>query len=85
MRRGFAAVVAVPAWARFMKDATTGNTSDWINAPSGVRPVRVCKESGGLANEYCELAGTAANEFVAVGREPVDCPLHGGLVAPPSP
>ncbi|MEO8678327.1 MAG: PBP1A family penicillin-binding protein [Vicinamibacterales bacterium] len=87
MRRGFAAVVAVPAWARFMKNATTGNKSDWLNAPSGVRPIRVCKESGGLANQYCELAGTAANEFVAVGREPDDCPLHAALVAswPPAP
>jgi 1A family penicillin-binding protein len=77
MSRGFAAVVAVPAWGRFMKDATTGNKSEWVNTPTGVRPVRICKESGGLANEYCELAGTAAGEFVALGREPDDCAIHG--------
>ena len=33
MRRGFASVVAVPAWAGFMKDATIGDKAEWITAP----------------------------------------------------
>ena len=34
MSRGFAGVVAVPAWARFMKVATTGAHPDWCWSPS---------------------------------------------------
>ena len=37
MRRGFASVVAVPAWAGFMKAATTGNKAEWIGCPSACR------------------------------------------------
>ena len=81
MKDGFAAVVAVPAWGRFMKDATNGAKSDWIPSPSGVRAVRLCTESGGLATEYCELAGTARNELMAYGRDPEPCPIHTGLPA----
>jgi penicillin-binding protein 1A len=79
MRDGFAAVVAVPAWGRFMKDATNGAKSDWIPSPSGIRAVRLCSESGGLATEYCELAGTARNDLIAYGHEPDACPIHTGV------
>jgi 1A family penicillin-binding protein len=78
MRRGFASVVAVPAWAGFMKAATTGNTAEWMAEPSGITHIRRCKESGGLATEYCELYGEVSNDLVAIGRAPESCPLHVG-------
>lgn len=76
MRRGFAAVVAVPAWAGFMKAATTGDKSEWLQQPSGVMHIRRCRESGGLATEYCELAHQVDDDYVSVGRVPDLCPLH---------
>ena len=76
MRRGFASVVAVPAWAGFMKAATIGNAPDWIEAPSGISQIRRCRESGGLATEYCELHGEVTTDYVAIGRGPELCPLH---------
>ena len=76
MRRGFASVVAVPAWAGFMKDATHGDKAEWITRPAGVTQVRRCRASGGLATEYCELAGEVDNDLVSIGRAPDPCPLH---------
>ncbi len=75
-RRGFASVVAVPAWAGFMKDATTGSKPEWPQPPPGVTHIRRCRASGGLAGEFCELAGEVADEYVAFGRTPDLCPLH---------
>ena len=83
MRRGFASVVAVPAWAGFMKAATTGNKAEWMATPSGISRIRRCKESGGLATEYCELTGEVHDDLVAVGRAPEPCPLHLALVSEP--
>jgi len=76
MRRGFASVVAVPAWAGFMKSATVGNKAEWMATPSGVSRIRRCKASGGLATGYCELTGEVADDLVAIGRAPDLCPLH---------
>ena len=85
-RRAFASVVAVPAWARFMKDATLGNKAEWIMRPSGVIHIRRCKESGGLATEYCELHGEVVDDYVSVGRGPDLCILHNTTtLAPPVP
>lgn len=78
MRRGFAAVVAVPTWSRFMKAATTGSAPDWLERPPSVTHIRRCRLSGGLANEYCELAGDVDDDYVSVGRAPDPCPLHTG-------
>ena len=84
MRRGFASVVAVPAWAGFMKDATTGDKAEWMTAPSGISKIRRCKESGGLATEYCELTGEVSNDLVSIGRAPELCRLHSAAwVLPP--
>ena len=76
MRRGFASVVAVPAWAGFMKAATLGSKAEWINQPAGVSHIRRCKLSGGLATEYCELAGEVEDDYVSFGHSPDLCPLH---------
>ncbi len=88
MRRGFASVVAVPAWAGFMKAATTGNTPDWIQVPSGIAHIRRCRESGGLATESCALHGEVYNDYVAIGRGPAICALHDSttvIAAPAAP
>ena len=82
MRRGFASVVAVPVWAGFMKAATTGNKAEWMTAPAGVSRIRRCKESGGLATEYCELYGEVQDEVVASGHAPELCPLHASALVP---
>ena len=56
-----------------------------MTAPAGITHIRRCKESGGLATEYCELYGEVYGDMVGIGRSPDACPLHGstGLVAPP--
>ncbi len=53
---GFAADVAVPLWASFMKTATKGNKASWLKAPAGVVSANVCRVSGKLASEGCEHA-----------------------------
>jgi penicillin-binding protein 1A len=76
MRRGFASVVAVPAWARFMKAATSGSQAEWIAMPPGVMQIRRCRASGGLATEYCELHGEVDDDMVSIGRSPDVCTMH---------
>ena len=52
---GFAADVAVPLWAQFMKAATQGDKPDWlIAAGRASRRRTVCRLSGKLATEGCE-------------------------------
>ena len=84
MRRGFASVVAVPAWANFMKDATVGSKAEWITRPAGVSVIRRCRASGGLATEFCELIGEVDDDVVSIGRSPELCTLHSsaGLTTP---
>ena len=85
MRRGFASVVAVPAWAGFMKAATTGNKAEWIEVPSGVSHIRRCRATGGLANEYCELTHEVDDDYVSFGHSPDICTLHTSTVVAPVP
>ncbi|MGH9217959.1 MAG: penicillin-binding protein 1A, partial [Vicinamibacterales bacterium] len=83
-RRAFASVVAVPAWARFMKDAMHSEKGEWIERPAGISFIRRCRVSGGLATEYCELSGEVDNDMVSIGRAPELCTLHNSttLTAP---
>ncbi|MBA3888102.1 MAG: PBP1A family penicillin-binding protein [Acidobacteria bacterium] len=53
MRGGFASVVAVPAWGRFMRAATAGATPDWYEQPAGIETVAMCRRSGARAVESC--------------------------------
>jgi 1A family penicillin-binding protein len=53
MSRGFASVVAVPAWAEFMAKATAGDRPDWFTVPSDVEKVTICRLSGQLATDAC--------------------------------
>ena len=82
MNRGFASVVAVPAWAEFMKTATAKDGPDWFQPPADVEKVTICRLSGQRATDACrhgwmvpayvqagltELPGVPAGEGVAVG------------------
>ena len=86
---GFAAEVAVPIWANFMKVATKGDKPVGFSAPSGITTATVCRLSGKLATEGCNHAvvvddrGEVTNrsmvytEYFARGTEPTAyCDLH---------
>jgi 1A family penicillin-binding protein len=60
MDRGFAGTVAVPAWARFMKAATSGARPDWYPVPSDVEKVAICRASGARAADACKFAALSA-------------------------
>jgi penicillin-binding protein 1A len=80
---GFAAEVAVPVWAKFMKIATRNDKPEWLDMPSGVVTAKVCRLSGLLATESCQNAetvnattgeldrrSTVYTEYFARGTEP---------------
>jgi 1A family penicillin-binding protein len=86
---GFAAEVAVPVWAKFMKAATRNDKPEWLVPPPGVTSARVCRISGKLAADGCDdVEVVAANgqlerrsmiytEYFAKGTEPtVFCDQH---------
>jgi 1A family penicillin-binding protein len=90
MGGGYAAEVAVPLWAGFMKKATAGNPSEWYSPPKGVIAVNVCRLSGKRPVDGCYGAtyvtddGNYANsssvytEYFVKGTEPDEsCPIHG--------
>jgi 1A family penicillin-binding protein len=65
--RGFASDVAVPVWARFMKEATRDAKPDWFKAPPGIVAVDVCGMSGALAADAC-LQADAQARAAGLGR-----------------
>ena len=86
---GFAADVAVPVWAKFMKVATAGDKPEWFRAPSGVTTASVCRLTGKLATEGCEDVEVVGKngellrksmvytEYFDRGTEPTSyCELH---------
>jgi penicillin-binding protein 1A len=86
---GFAADVAVPVWAKFMKVATKGDKPEWFIPPSGVTTANVCRLSGKLATEGCQDVEVVAKdgqlerrsmiytEYFDRGTEPTSyCDLH---------
>jgi 1A family penicillin-binding protein len=96
MNRGFAGTVAVPAWARFMKNATAGNAPDWFDVPSDVERIAVCRASSMRASAECRIHVTEdgrANvyeDYYLMGTGPYErCTgSHtgdGGLTPVPSP
>jgi len=87
--RGFAADLAVPMWAKFMKVATKGDKPDWFLPPAGVSSAIVCRMSGKLATDGCQDVEVVNNhdevehrsmvytEYFARGTEPTEyCDLH---------
>lgn len=53
MRGGFGGVVAVPAWAQFMRQATRGAKPEWYSMPADVEKVTICRLTGARATEAC--------------------------------
>jgi membrane carboxypeptidase/penicillin-binding protein len=89
MGGGYAGEVAVPLWARFMRDATKGDPDTWYKAPQGVVTANVCRISGkrpasGCYGSYVQSAdgsvttsSSVYTEYFARGTVPDDtCPLH---------
>jgi penicillin-binding protein 1A len=82
MNRGFAATVAVPAWARFMTKATAGQPASWFQPPSDVERITVCRATGLRATDACrfEDADGRSNvyeDYFLLGTGPFDvCPGH---------
>lgn len=75
-RRGFAADVAVPLWATFMKAATEGDAAEWLAPPSSVTTAPVCRLSGKRPTDACDPV-EVYTEYFARGTEPTEaCPLH---------
>ena len=80
MARGFAGTVAVPAWARFMKQATKGHRAEWYKLPSDVERVAICRRSGARATDACR------HQYVlAAVSGPVMFSSAGYVEAPPPP
>ena len=86
---GYAGEIAVPLWARFMRDATKGDRDDWYKTPPGVVTANVCRLSGkrpasGCYGSYVQAAdgsysvsSTVYTEYFTKGTVPGDtCPLH---------
>ena len=88
---GYAGDLAVPLWARFMKEATKGDKPQWYSPPRGIIGVNVCRLSGRLPNRGCdavdvlrddgsvEARSMVYTEYFVRGTQPRDeCPLHPG-------
>jgi 1A family penicillin-binding protein len=88
---GYGGDLSVPIWASFMKTATKGDKPDWIDRPSNVVGVNVCRLSGMLPNEGCdhvdvvnddgtiETKSMIYTDYFVRGTQPTTlCPLHPG-------
>jgi len=88
---GYAADIAVPFWATFMKAATQNDEPDWFRTPAGVSTAAVCRLTGKLAAGGCEhvevvnrngeveTRSMVYNEYFVRGTEPTEyCELHSG-------
>ena len=89
MANGFAAGIAVPLWAEFMKAATRNDAKDWFDPPpesspfrcaaiSGMLPVTGCKSVQTVdANGNVSYKSAVYTEYFARGKEPVQtCDVH---------
>jgi 1A family penicillin-binding protein len=71
---GFAGELAVPMWARFMKQATVSDKPDIFKSPQGLTSANVCRLSGQLPNGACDRVIT---EYFARGTVPTQiCQEH---------
>ena len=92
--RGYAADLAVPLWAHFMKQATRNDKPDWLSRPRNLTTARICRLSGKLATDSCANATDESGdgtrhamvyyENFVVGTEPTEtCPIHGRVNSSP--
>jgi penicillin-binding protein 1A len=71
---GFAGELAVPMWARFMKQATAKDKPDAFKPPQGLVAVGICRLSGRLPNAACDRVIT---EYFVGGTVPTEvCEEH---------
>lgn len=85
MREGFAGVVAVPAWGRFMRAATAGDKPDWYEMPPDVEKVAICRLSGARATDACRHAAevyTVSGDGASSQLVPSDAMLDDAEVPP---
>ncbi|MFN8059837.1 MAG: PBP1A family penicillin-binding protein [Vicinamibacterales bacterium] len=89
--RGYAAELAVPLWADFMRTATKGAPADWLTPPPGIVLAEVCSVSGDRPSAGCHEAhivttdgrstvgSTIRTDFFVAGTEPTAfCRVHPG-------
>lgn len=82
LRHATAATIAVPAWARFMKQATAGARPDWYAMPTEFEKVAICQVSGMRATSACRIAaanrqGGVVDDYFPKGSAPKEpCSLH---------
>jgi penicillin-binding protein 1A len=53
VKNGYAGLLAVPMWARFMKAVTANDPEAWFEPPPDVVSIEVCRVSGQLPGEGC--------------------------------
>lgn len=85
MRGGFGGVVAVPAWARFMRAATATDKPDWYEMPGDVEKVAICRLSGARATEACRHQAdvySVTNEDGSPQLVPIDAMADNNDVTP---
>jgi len=91
LANGYAGDLAVPLWARFMRDATKGDKPDWFSPPKNIVGVNVCRMSGKLPNKGCDAVEVLTDsgevqtrsmvytDYFVRGKQPTEvCPLHEG-------
>jgi penicillin-binding protein 1A len=84
MRGGYAATVAVPAWAQFMKVATRDDKPEWMTMPASLERLSICQVTGMIATEECRHAavfgeGQVVEDYFQRGTpRPPLCPGHSG-------
>ena len=87
---GYAAELAVPIWARYMKMATRGDKPEWFKTPGDITSATICRLSGALATDACRDSvvfddegnetdrSMVYTEYFVRGTEPQTfCPIHG--------
>ncbi|MCA1584391.1 MAG: hypothetical protein LC791_06340, partial [Acidobacteria bacterium] len=88
---GYAADLAVPLWATFMRSATHRDKPEAFPVPTGLTTVQVCRLSGKRPADGCghvlvenddgssDVRSVIYNEYFVRGTEPKDtCPFHVG-------
>jgi penicillin-binding protein 1A len=92
---GYASVLAVPVWGRFMAAATSKDRPEWFSTPSNITSATICRLSGKLATDSCHENVTDASgattsqstvytEYFVSGTEPTEsCPIHRRIISSP--
>ena len=82
VRHATAATIAVPAWGRFMKQATANDAPNWYAVPPDFEKVPICQISGMRATTACRLAaanheGAVVDDYFPKGTSPKEpCSVH---------